>query len=297
MSRRRARLTTRHAATLGLVQGPTELLPISSSGHVVLLPALLGWPYEWIDPDHRKAFEVALHAGTAAGLTLALRREVLEVAVSLDAGRVVRLLLATAPAVAAGLFLHAPIVQRLSSPRRVAGAQVAAGCALLLADLRPADRCHEDAPLIDALAVGLAQATALAPGVSRGGAALTVLRLRRVNRRSASELSRHAAAPIVLGAAVLEAARMVRRPPPDELVRPFLAGAAAACASTIAAARLSAAMDGARSYGPLAAYRIGLGALALHALPRHRPTGAARRGAPWRPGIPPPPPRPGRALE
>ena len=273
---------------LGLVQGPTELLPISSSGHVVLLPALLGWPYQHVEPAHRKAFEVALHAGTAAGLTLALRREVMEVVTSLDAARLSRLVLATSPAVCAGLFLHAPIVERLSAPRRVAAAQALAGGALWLADRRATDRRHEAAPMADALAVGLAQAAALAPGVSRGGAALTMLRLRRVDRRSASEVSRHAAAPIVLGAAALEAARLTRRPPPASLARPFAAGAAAACASTIAAAGLVSVMDGARSYAPLAAYRVALGAFALWRLPRprrrsgrRRPSVALRRRLSW----------------
>jgi undecaprenyl-diphosphatase len=236
----------------------------------VLAPALLGWPYDRLDARHRKAFEVALHAGTAAGLGVALRREVAEVARSLDAPRLTRLFLATAPATAAGLLLHGPIAGRLSSPRHVAIAQVAAGAAMGLADRRPADRSRDDAPLLDAVAVGVAQTAALAPGVSRGGAALTALRLRRLERRSASEISRHAAAPIVLGAAALEAVRLLRRPPPVNLARPFAAGVAASFASTIAAAGLARTMDGARSYAPLAAYRIALGAVALSRLGRRR---------------------------
>jgi undecaprenyl-diphosphatase len=230
---------------------------------VVLLPAVLGWPYRRLEPAQRKAFEVALHAGTAAGLLIALRREVVAVIRGLDPARVIRLVVETAPPTFAGLFLHRPIVERMSAPRRVAIAQIAAGAALLLADLRPTDRSHEDAPLVDAVAVGLAQATALAPGVSRGGAALTVLRLRRLDRRSASVVSRHAAAPIVLGAAALEGARLARRPLPTELVAPFAAGAATALLSTIAARRLAQAMDGARTYAPLAAYRVALGLAAL----------------------------------
>lgn len=264
--RRRERasaLPARHAVALGLLQGPTELLPISSSGHVVLAPALLGWPYERLEPRHRKAFEVALHAGTAAGLSVALRHEVAEVARSLDAPRLVRLFLATAPATAAGLLLHDSIAGRLSSPRNVAIAQIAAGAAMALADRRPTERSRDDAPFLDAIAVGVAQTAALAPGVSRGGAALTVLRLRRLERSSASEISRHAAAPIVLGAAALEAVRLVRRPPPATLARPFAAGVAAAFGSTIAAAGLARRMDGARSYAPLALYRMALGAFAI----------------------------------
>jgi undecaprenyl-diphosphatase len=280
------RLPLRHAVALGLVQGPAELLPISSSGHVVLLPAILGWPYDRLDPGDRKAFEVALHVGTAAGLLIALRREVLEVARALDPGRVLRLAVETVPPTCAGLFLHRPIVERLSAPRRVAVAQIAAGAALLAADLRPTDRRHEEAPLLDAIAVGLAQATALAPGVSRGGAALTVLRLRRLDRRSASVVSRHAAAPIVLGAAVLEGVRLARRPLPAALVPPFAAGVVAALASTIAARRLATTMDRARTYAPLAAYRVALGAAALRRF-RSQPSGTRARS-----GL-----RPGRALE
>src|SRR5204863_4758752 len=72
-------LPLRHALALGLLHGPAELLPVSSSGHVTLVPWLAGWPYAELDGELRKAFEVALHAGTAAALLVALRDEVREV--------------------------------------------------------------------------------------------------------------------------------------------------------------------------------------------------------------------------
>src|SRR5271170_1419725 len=68
-----ARLSLRHALALGLAHGPTELLPISSSAHTILIPFLAGWPYGELDPELRKSFEVALHAGTAAALLVDLR--------------------------------------------------------------------------------------------------------------------------------------------------------------------------------------------------------------------------------
>ena len=68
-----ARLSLRHALALGLAHGPTELLPISSSAHTILIPFLAGWPYAELDPELRKSFEVALHAGTAAALLVDLR--------------------------------------------------------------------------------------------------------------------------------------------------------------------------------------------------------------------------------
>ena len=80
-------LPARHALALGLLHGPTELLPVSSSGHITLVPFLLGWPYPDLEPDLRKAFEVALHAGTAAGLLIALRGEVAEAIRDLDRRR------------------------------------------------------------------------------------------------------------------------------------------------------------------------------------------------------------------
>src|SRR5438045_7490301 len=78
-------LELRHALALGVLHGPAELLPISSSGHTELVPWLLGWPYAELDGELRKAFEVALHAGTAAALLLALRAEVGETVTSFDA--------------------------------------------------------------------------------------------------------------------------------------------------------------------------------------------------------------------
>jgi undecaprenyl-diphosphatase len=68
-----ARLSLRHALALGLAHGPTELLPISSSAHTIVIPFLAGWPYAELDPELRKSFEVALHAGTAAALLVDLR--------------------------------------------------------------------------------------------------------------------------------------------------------------------------------------------------------------------------------
>ena len=74
-ARRRGRLSVRQAVLLGLIQGPAEVLPVSSSGHLVLVPALLDWPYARLPADVRKAFEVALHAGAGAALAWLLRDE------------------------------------------------------------------------------------------------------------------------------------------------------------------------------------------------------------------------------
>jgi undecaprenyl-diphosphatase len=239
------------------------LLPISSSGHLVLVPALLGWSYVELDDELRKSFEVALHAGTAIALLIALRAEVAEAVRELDGARVARHVLSFVPPGLAAMAFERPIEERLGSARGVAAAQVLGGVGLALADLAPAERAHDDAGALDALAIGVAQAFALAPGVSRNGATLTAARLLRFERPAANRLSRHAALPIILAAAGLKGYRLWRRGLPRELAAPFVAGAAAAFVSTLASTRLVRVVDGARSYAPFAAYRVALGLVAL----------------------------------
>jgi undecaprenyl-diphosphatase len=225
----------------------------------VLVPALLGWSYDELDDEERKAFEVALHAGTAAALLIVLRHEVAAVVRELDGERLVRHALELLPPAAAALVFERTIEGRLGSPRGVAAAQMAGGAALALADLLPARRAHGEATARDALLIGAAQACALVPGVSRNGATLTAARLLRFERRAANRISRHAALPIILAAAGLKGARLWRRGLPQAIP----VGAGAAFVSTIAASPLIRVVDGAGSYAPFAAYRVALGIVSL----------------------------------
>jgi len=234
----------------------------------VLVPALLGWRYGELDAELRKSFEVALHAGTAAALLIGLRREVGEALRELDGDRLLRHALEFLPPALAALALERTIERRLGSPRGVALAQVVAGALLGAADRSGAERSRADAGALDALAVGLAQAAALAPGVSRNGATLTAARLLRFERDAANQLSRHAALPIILAAAGLKGWRLARRGMARDVAAPFAAGALASFVSTLAATRVVQAMDEAPSYAPFAAYRVGLGATALVVLRR-----------------------------
>ena len=216
---------------------------MSSSGHLVLLGS------------DDKAFEVFLHAGTAAALVIALRDEVDEVASGLDSERVARIALTLAPAALAGLALDGPIERRLGT-RAVALAQVAGGAALLVADRSPAVRAHADAGARDALLIGIAQACALVPGVSRNGATLTAARLLGFRRDAASRMSRHAALPVIAGATALKLRDLPRSPA-------HVAGLTAAFASSLAAARLVPHIDRLRTYAPFGVYRIALGTFFL----------------------------------
>ncbi len=251
-----------------MIQGPTELLPVSSSGHLVLVPALLGWRYLDLDAELRKSFEVALHAGGALALLIGLRREVGEYVRSLGPANLATLTLSFAPAALAAYLFERPIERRLGEARPVAVALIAGSVAMAAADGRPQERAREDAGPLDALAIGVAQAFALAPGVSRNGATLTAARLLRFRRADANVISRQIALPVILGAAGLKGARLAKRGVPRETSRGMLAGAAAAFASTLFSLRLITMLERGRSLRPYAAYRAALGTGALAMLAR-----------------------------
>jgi undecaprenyl-diphosphatase len=259
------------ALALGALQGPTELLPISSSGHTTVVPWLLGWSYTRLDPELRKAFEVALHAGGGLALAGGMREELEQL---LRAPRL--LVLSQAPAALAGYVLERPIEARLGTPAAVAAGLIAGGLAIAAADRRPQSRRHQDAGPRDALWLGIAQACAFFPGISRGGATLTAARLLGFARADAQRLSRRVAVPVILGAASLKAARLRAGRLPAELRAPFLAGALASFASTLASWPLLQPADGEQALRPFAAYRITLGALVLRRLWSARSTTMGR---------------------
>jgi undecaprenyl-diphosphatase len=259
-----ARLKLRHALALGLAQGPTELLPVSSSGHTTLIPFLAGWPYDELDDELRKSFELALHAGAGLALAIDMRGELIDASRQLTARRVMVAALSVAPPALAGLALRSRIERRFGSPRSIAGGLVAGGVAMALADARPGPgaRAEDDARALDGLALGLAQALALVPGVSRYGATLAAARARGFRRADARTLSWHAAMPVILAASALEGARLVRSPPPPGTRAALAAGACSAFLSTLASAHLLRRPQRAQgSLAPYALYRCLLAAL------------------------------------
>jgi undecaprenyl-diphosphatase len=262
------RLPLRHAIALGAVQGPAELLPVSSSGHLVLIPAMLGWPYRDLDPEIRKSVEVALHAGGAAALLIGLRKEVAEYVRSFRLHNLAALTLSFAPAAMIALRFERPIERRLSEPRPVAIALLAGSVAMAVADGRPERRRREEASLMDAVVIGAAQAFALAPGVSRNGATLTAARWRGFCRADANVISRQIALPVIVGASVLKGARLAGRDFPPGVRGGMVAGAVAAFSSTLVSMRLIAMLERSRSLLPYVAYRTALGTAALLALRR-----------------------------
>jgi undecaprenyl-diphosphatase len=264
-------LRTRDAIALGILHGPAELLPVSSSGHVAVVPWLLGWPYSALDGELRKAFEVALHAGTAAALLVGLRDEVADAARGLDQRRVQLVVLSFLPAAVAGYGLERPIERRLGTPATIAAGLLAGSIAMALADHRgPTGRRRSESDWRDALALGLAQACALAPGVSRNGATLAAARARGFDRADANELSRHVALPIIVGASALKGTRLARRGLPRPVRRAFAAGVGASFASTLASTWLIRQVERDRSLAPYAAYRVALAGVVIRRLWKDR---------------------------
>ena len=266
------RLSVRQASVLGAIQGPAELLPISSSGHLVLVPALMGWSYSELDPELRKSFEVALHAGTAVALLVGLRREVADYVRGFNARHLATLTLSFVPAAAVAHRYERRIEEKLGEPVPVALALLAGSLAMALADGRPQQRRRGETRAIDALVIGLAQACALAPGVSRNGATLTAARLLRFKRKDANVISRQIALPVIIGATALKGIRLLRRELPPGVARGMAGGAAAAFGSTLASLRLIAMLERSRSLRPYALYRTGLAAVVLASLGRRART-------------------------
>lgn len=258
----------RHAVALGLLHGPAELLPISSSAHTTLLPWLLDWPYARLDGQQRKAFEVALHTGAGAALALHMRRELLSDLKGMDARRLGVIALSIGPPALAGYLLERPIARRLGGPRSIAAGLAVGAVAMARADGRRCaaangpPRGQHDARAGDGLALGLAQAAALIPGVSRNGATLTAARARGFSRGAAQALSWHAGLPVIAGAGVLEGVRVRRGGLTHGQRVTQLTGAASAFASTLVVARLlRRRLRAGQALWPYALYRALLAAL------------------------------------
>ncbi len=253
----RRELPLHHAVALGLLHGPTELLPISSSAHTTLIPWLARWPYTQLDPELRKSFEVALHAGTATALLLRPPGVRLR-------GKASALIPSAAPPALAGYALGAKIERRLGTPTTILVGLLAGSLAMIAAEIRPSgSRPSDDLRARDGLALGLAQALALMPGVSRNGAVLAAARTRGFSRLDADRLSWMVGMPVIAGATMLQGTRLARAGIPRGLHAPLAAGGASAFLSTLASVKVLTPARRARLARGCAVYRIGLSLLVI----------------------------------
>src|SRR5271168_1280625 len=195
------------AIVLGIVQGLTEFLPVSSSAHLILVP----WLLRWQDPG--LAFDVALHLGTLLALLAYYWREWLDMGMSLADGRplprrlLFLLIVASVPGAIIGVLLEKQAETIFRDHYAVIGATLAImGLVLWAADrIGSKVRKIEDISLLDAVLIGLSQALAIIPGVSRSGATITTARLLGIDRADAANFSFLMATPIIAGAGLHEA--------------------------------------------------------------------------------------------
>ncbi len=225
------------AIVLAAVQGATELFPVSSLGHAVLLPALAGWHFDRAEPSFLP-FLVMLHIGTAAALLIYFWRDWWLLVVGLlgfadqhqvaESRRVVALIiLATIPAVIIGLVLEHFVQRLFGTPAAAVVFLIANGALLLLGErLRAGSRrALETLTPLDAFVIGLWQCTAFLPGISRSGATMVGGLMRGIDHEDAAHFSFLIATPVIGGAAVLEVPKLLRAGVPHQMLGISLLGA------------------------------------------------------------------------
>ena len=236
------------ALTLGLVQGATELLPVSSSGHLILVPWLGDWKYLKEHDTFNQTFDVALHLGTLVAVVGYFWRDIVVlVAAWVRTLRTRRLetaeeriawfvFVATIPAAAIGLVGEDAIASNLGEPWQIAIALAVFALVLWYADRQPERRSMDELGLKAAVGMGFAQSVALLPGVSRSGITISAGRLLGLDRDSAARFSFLLLVPTVLGAVLLKGVKdVVLGELPPGSTGPFVVGTLAAAGSGLIA--------------------------------------------------------------
>jgi undecaprenyl-diphosphatase len=263
------------AVVLGLVQGLTEFLPVSSSGHLIVVPALLGWDDPFIES---LAFSVMLHVATLLALLLYFRADWLRLipaglatlrdrSFRGDPYRKLAWLLAaaTVPAVIAGVLLNDLIENAFREPRLVAVTLVVGGVVLWLAD-RVGSRMRQMEQLTFPIAIGIgaAQALALVPGVSRSGISISAGLFAGLDRESSARFAFLMATPITAGAGLYELRKiLVGEAGVDLPIVPLLAGMIAALVAGLLAIAVLLRYLRSHGVGIFVAYRVALAALVV----------------------------------
>jgi len=255
-----------HVVVLAIVQGLTEFLPISSSGHLILVPVFLGWE------DQGLAFDVATHLGTLFAVLYYFRRDLWpmtrDALGTLRGGRRTResdlawwVLIGTVPTVICGALFGGVISTTLRSPMVIAATMAGFGILLWVADVRGGrDRDEDQIGWRDALIVGLAQAIALIPGTSRSGITITAALFLGLKRQAAARFSFLLSIPIIIAAICYELLKLLRDPEPAD----WLAlGVGAAVAGVVAYLTIRGfiALLGRMGVAPFAVYRLFLAAV------------------------------------
>lgn len=255
-----------HSLVLGIVQGLTEFLPVSSSGHLILVRWLLGW--ELGSAAVEKSFDAATHLGTAIAAIALWRKDISKMIRSFvpplrdDAPRLyfrlgIFVVVASVPAGVAGLVGESFIEERLGSVLLIAAQLALFGLVLLIADrLSSKRRSLGEVGTTDAIVIGLAQALALSPGVSRSGITITAGLGLGFDRVAATRLSFLLLVPVSAGAGVFKLVSTFSDPGASVLAVPFAVGIATSAVTGYAAARALLALVKTRTFVPFVAYRL-----------------------------------------
>jgi undecaprenyl-diphosphatase len=263
------------ALLLGVVQGLTEFLPISSSGHLILVPWLQNYHFLQDNESFNKTFDVALHAGTLvavlayfrtdiANLLRALWRSISDRAVQGSEQRVAwAIVIGTIPAVIAGGIGQSFIEKHLGQPWQIAIGLIVFGLVLGYADRRPERESLDEVAPKQGLYVGLAQILALVPGVSRSGITISAGRFLGLDRDSAARFSFLLLAPITAGAVVFKGLKAASDGLPPGVAGPMIIGTIAAAVSGYLAIATLLAVVRRHSYQGFVIYRVLLGVAIL----------------------------------
>lgn len=260
---------------LGLLQGATEFLPVSSSGHLVLAETFFHIQQAGI------AFDVALHMGTLLAILLYFRLELFAISGALlrlgSEDQIVRgnqrlallLLVATIPAAIIGKLFGDQIEESLRQPAVIAATLAGVGLILLLAEkIGSRQRAFHELTFADALLIGLAQACALVPGVSRSGITMTMALFRDLDRTAAARFSFLMSAPIIAGAGLLHLIKIIHQGFPPGQEGFFLAGFLASAISGYLFISFLMRYIQNRSFAIFAYYRVALAALVVWGMVR-----------------------------
>ncbi|MBI3592904.1 MAG: undecaprenyl-diphosphate phosphatase [Nitrospirae bacterium] len=191
---------------MGIVQGITEFFPVSSTAHLILFPWIFGWGGE-LDT---LAFDVALHGGTLLALLVCFYKDWIHL-ITRDRRMLLYIMVAIIPAGVAGILLNKIVEHTLRSPLVIAFSLVGVGIVMLAAE-KYAKKDKERASLADSVIIGIAQAIALIPGVSRSGITITAGLFRNLTRESAARFSFLLSTPVIGGAMLLEGRKLLKSP-------------------------------------------------------------------------------------
>jgi undecaprenyl-diphosphatase len=263
------RLSDWQALILGITQGATELLPISSSGHLILVPWVANWRYLEEHADFNKTFDVALHLGTLVAVVAYFWADLVSYVgawVASVRARAIRtnherlawaVLFATIPAALAGAAGESAIEDHLGQPWQIAIFLAVFGVLLWVADRRPERMEIDDLSMKSAFVIGVSQILALMPGVSRSGITITTGRFSGLTRDAAARFSFLLLIPIVLGAVLYKGLKhVVLNPLPAGSTGPFVVGTIAAAAVGLVAIDVLLGYVRRRDYSPFVLYRL-----------------------------------------